>query len=398
MKDIKASSIRRLSDTSEDMEIWWDSSPLIYKTWAKNMVEKSTFESPKILEKQLDELFNYDNPDQMIFTGVTTNPRLTSDVIKLIPEEVAPIVDRLIKENPSKTDYEIAWETYKAITAEGVKLYRPLFERSNYKKGYVSAQVDPRLVTNTREMLFQSLELKKQGENVMVKCPGSKEGIYVIQILTSLGIPTNSTLVFNVPQAIAVAEAVKKGKEIGIENGIDYSKWRSVITIMLARFEDREQYAQSAKEVGVEMTEELKRWTGIAIAQKALSILNDKKNNYSSKLLLCSTRIGPGDDHVYHIEKLAGANLVFTINPEMIDDFLRIGKEKDICTSYQEPVPQAIMDKLLKIPYFLQGYEVDGLAKEDFVSHPSFVYTANEFSGSMKFIEDYVKERKNISR
>jgi transaldolase len=89
----------------------------------------------------------------------------------------------------------------------------PLFEKSSYKKGYVSAQVDPRLVTNTREMLFQALELKKQGENIMVKCPGSKEGIYVIQILTSLGIPTNSTLVFNVPQAIAVAEAVKKGKE-----------------------------------------------------------------------------------------------------------------------------------------------------------------------------------------
>jgi transaldolase len=395
MNQIKASSIRRLSDTSEDMEIWWDSSPLIYKTWAKKMLEKSKFESSDILEKQLDELFNYENPEKMVFTGVTTNPRLTSDVIKLIPEEVAPIVDRLIKENPAKTDYEIAWETYKAITAEGIKLYMPLFEKSGYKKGFVSAQVDPRLVTNTREMLFQALELKKQGENVMVKCPGSKEGIYVIQILTSLGIPTNSTLVFNVPQAIAVAEAVKKGKEIGMENGIDYSKWRSVITIMLARFEDREQFAQSAQEVGIEMTDELKRWTGIAIAQKALSILNDKKNAYASKLLLCSTRVGPGNDNVYHIEKLAGANLVFTINPEMIDDFLRIGKDKDIHRCYQEPVPKEIMEKLLKIPYFLQGYEVDGIAKEDFVNHPSFVYTANEFAGSMKFIEDYVKERKS---
>jgi hypothetical protein len=97
MNQVKASSIRRLSDTAEEMEIWWDSSPLIYKTWAKKMIEKSKFESPDILEKQLDELFNYENPDKMVFSGVTTNPRLTSDVIKLIPEEVSPIVDKLIR-------------------------------------------------------------------------------------------------------------------------------------------------------------------------------------------------------------------------------------------------------------------------------------------------------------
>ena len=147
----------------------------------------------------------------MVFDGVTTNPRLTSKVLELIPEEVNPIVDRMIKENPAKTDYEIAWEIYKAITSEGTKLYMPLFEKSGHKRGYVSAQVDPNQITNIKEMLLQGLELKKLGDNIMIKCPGSKEGIYVIQILTSLGIPTNSTLVFNVPQAIAVAEAVKKG-------------------------------------------------------------------------------------------------------------------------------------------------------------------------------------------
>ncbi|HAX17805.1 MAG TPA: transaldolase, partial [Actinobacteria bacterium] len=141
-------------------------------------------------------------------------------------------------------------------------------------------------------MLRQALELKKLSDNIMIKCPGSKEGIYAIQILTSLGIPTNSTLVFNVPQAIAVAKAVKAGLELGKSKGVDYGKWRSVITIMLARFEDREQFAESAKSVGIELTAELKRWSGIAIAKKALALLNDPANGYSSKLLLCSSRIG----------------------------------------------------------------------------------------------------------
>ncbi|MBC7334408.1 MAG: transaldolase, partial [Actinobacteria bacterium] len=305
------SAIQRLSETSSDMEVWWDSSPLIFRTWAKKMLEKSSAigYDKVLLAEQIKNLFDEENPADTVFSGVTTNPRLTRKVLDLIPEEVDPVIDRIIKENPFKSDYELAWEVYCAITKKGAELFMPLFEKSVYKKGYVSAQVDPRLVTNVREMLRQALVLKNLSPNIMIKCPGSKEGIYVIQILTSLGIPTNSTLVFHIPQVVAVADAVKRGHEIGVENGIDYSQWRSVITIMIGRFEERPQYMESAREVGVELTEELKRWTGVAIAKKAHKILNDKKNGYLSKLLLCSSRVGPGEDRVYHIEKVAGGNL-----------------------------------------------------------------------------------------
>jgi len=394
MQDYKKCAIERLSATSENMEVWWDSSPLIYKSCAKKTVEATEDSYKAIMKAQLDRLFNPDNPAETVFDGVTTNPRLTSNVLNLISDEVNPTVDRLIKENPAKTDSEIAWEVYKAITEQGAKLYMPLFEKSGYKKGYVSAQVDPFQITNTREMLRQALELKKLGDNIMIKCPGSKEGIFAIQILTSLGIPTNSTLVFDVPQAVAVAKAVKAGLELGKSKGSDYTKWRSVITIMLARFEDREQFTESAKSVGIELTAELKRWSGIAIAKKALSILNDPKNGYSSKLLLCSTRVGPTPDVVYHIEMIAGANMVFTINPEMIADFNKLYREKDIVSRWEEPVPKDIMDKLLKIPYFVEGYDENGIKDDDFVNQPAFQYTANEFRGSMKFIEDYVVGRK----
>ncbi|MHB1346157.1 MAG: transaldolase family protein [Candidatus Humimicrobiaceae bacterium] len=395
MQNYKVSAIERLSDTSEGMEIWWDSSPLIYKSWAKKILDKTDPDYKPTMQEQLDRLFNTMKQEDIVFDGVTTNPRLTSKVLELIPEEVNPIVDKMIKDNPAKTDYEIAWEVYKAITKEGTKLYMPLFEKSGYKKGYVSAQVDPNQITNIREMLLQALELKKLGDNIMIKCPGSKEGIYVIQILTSLGIPTNSTLVFNVPEAIAVAEAVKKGHELGMSKGVDYSRWRSVITIMLARFEDMPEFKESAKSVGIELTDELKRWSGIAVAKKALSILNDPKNNYLSKLLLCSSRIGPTPDVVYHIEKIAGANMVFTINPEMIDDFNRLYREKEVGCTWEENVPAEMMEKLLKIPYFQAGYDINGIKDDDFINQPSFVYTANEFKGSMKFIEDYVIQRKN---
>jgi transaldolase len=385
--------MQRLSETSDNMELWWDSSPLIFEAWAKKMVEKAPAEEKVELEKQLKILFDIENPADTLFCGVTTNPRLTRKVLDLIPEDVNPIIDKIIKKNPAKNSYQLAWKVYKAITEKGAELYMPLFEKSKYKMGYVSAQVDPRLVTDVKEMLRQALELKKVSPNIIVKCPGSKEGIYLIQILTSIGIPTNSTLVFNVPAAVQVAKAVKRGYEIGKSWGVDYTQWRSVITIMIGRFEERPQFAESAKEVGIELNEELKRWAGIAIAKKAHNIINDSKNGYLSKLLLCSARPGPGEGNIYHIEKVAGGRLVYTLNPEIIDDFLKICKTKDIYSQIDEPVPPEILKKLLTIQYFKAGYEEDGIAIEDFINHPSFVLTRDEFSGSMKEIEEYVMER-----
>lgn len=394
MPKYEKSAMQRLAESSKDIELWWDSSPLIFNYWAEKMIEKASPDEKEILKKQLKTLFDSANPECTLFSGVTTNPRLTRKVLDLIPEYVNPIIDKMIKENPVKSNYKIAWKFYKALTEKGAQLYMPLFEKSKFKKGYVSAQVDPRLITDVKEMLLQALELKKIAPNIMVKCPGSKEGIYLIQILTSLGVPTNATLVFNVPAAMQVAKAVKRGYEIGSQWGVDYSQWRSVITIMIGRFEGRPQFDESARSAGVELTEELKRWAGVAIAKKACQLLNNKNNRYLSKLLLCSARPGPGPENVYHIEKVAGGNLVYTLNPEIIDDFMRICKNKDIYDQISEPVPQEIMDRLLRIPYFKAGFEEDGIKIEDFINQPDFVYTKEEFSGSMKEIEEYIVERK----
>jgi len=395
MPEYKKSAMQRLSETSENMELWWDSSPLIFDTWKKEMFEKAEPSKKEMLEKQLIILFDSKNPQDTLFDGVTTNPKLTRKVLDLLPDIVNPIVDEIIEGNKAKSDYLLAWKVYKEITKKGAALYMPLFEKSGFKKGYVSAQVDPRLVTDIKKMLHQALELKELSENIMVKTPCSHEGIYLTEILTSLGIPTNDTLVFHIPQVVAVAEAVKAGLENGRNNKVDYSKWRSVITIMIGRFEERPEFEESARSVGIELTEELKRWSGIAIAKKAHQMLNDPSNGYSSRLLLCSARPGPGEGNVYHIEKVAGGNMVYTLNPEIIDDFMTICDGKDIYSQIEEPVPTSIMSKLEEIPYFMQGYKVDGIKREDFVDHTSFVMTREQFSDSMAEIEEYIVERKS---
>ena len=388
--------MQRLSETSDVAELWWDSSPLIFNKWMDSVIEKVKPEDKEKLKAQLKVLFDTENPGDCLFDGVTTNPKLTNIVLGLMSEEINPIIDEIIEGNKAKSDYLLVWKTYKKITKRGAAFYMPLFKKSKYKKGYVSAQVDPRLVTDVKKMLHQAMELKEVSDNIMVKCPGSHEGIYLTEILTSLGIPTNETLVFHIPQVVAVAEAVKKGLETGKRNLVDYSQWRSVISIMVGRFEGMPEFEESAASVGIELTEELKRWSGIAIAKKAHKILNDPSNGYNSKLLLCSAMSGPGEGNVYHLEKVAGGNMVYTLNPEIIEDFMSICENKDIYAQMNDPVPEEIVSRLLKIPYFVQGYEVEGMKRKDFIDHPSFIMTREQFSGSMAEIEKYIKKRKAI--
>ena len=88
--------------------------------------------------------------------------------------------------------------------------------------------------------------------------------------------------------------------------------------------------------------------------------------------------------------------MVYTLNPEIIEDFMSICENKDIYAQMDDPVPEEIVSRLLKIPYFVQGYEVEGMKRKDFIDHPSFIMTREQFSGSMAEIEEYIKKRKAI--
>ncbi|MEO9307810.1 MAG: fructose-6-phosphate aldolase [Nitrososphaera sp.] len=74
-------------------------------------------------------------------------------------------------------------------------------------KGDVSLEV---LSVDTDGMLEEGRRLRKYGNNVVVKCPLTPEGLKACKILTSENIPVNVTLCFSVNQAILAAKAGAK--------------------------------------------------------------------------------------------------------------------------------------------------------------------------------------------
>ena len=390
----EASAMERLSKTSDGMELWWDSNPLVFEKWCDEFIQSADDDIKDLIKVQLKKLWDEnEDPSNWVFQGVTTNPPLTKAVFDNLGDEWKPIIEEMTKQNPAMDHKQITWEAYKEACKRGAARYLSMYEASGYTKGFVSAQVDPRLFVDAFTMVKQGLELRVLQPNIMVKVPATQSGVQAILLLTALGVPTNATLCYNLPQIMAVAEAVKKGKEIGESYGIDYSRWRSVITMMIGRFEDAKTFAEQAEERGINLTEEMKRWAGLAVAKKAHRILNER--NYPSKLLMASSRVSPvvnGRQEIWHLEKLAGGNLVITMNPELIKEFMLHYIDRPIESKIDEPVPEDVMEKLLKIPYFAEGYGEDTIKPEDFETLDPTQSTYAQFSKAMIQLEEFIEK------
>jgi len=376
----------RLVDVSPGMEIWWDSSPVIFDNWCQKLLDKADAGDRGLLQAQFDRMYDRDNPMGQLFRGVTTNPPLSQQAIQDDPAYWEKVAADILAENSGLDKEGLFWELYKTVVKRGSEMYLPLFEASNYKEGYLSDQVDPRSVFDKEAMIRQAEEIAAINPNVMVKVPGSKEGYEVIEHLTAKGIPTNNTLTFVFAQLKDCADTVKRGLETARQNGVDLSKWRSVITHMEGRFGNLGGLKDRAAEAGVELSDGEIRLAELAIFKKAYKYLKD--NDMPSKMLSCSLIVGPtvdGDNRIWHLEEKSGADVVVTCPPSFIDKVLflegveKIEFEKD---RILEDIPGDLMDKLMRVPYFRKGYAADGYSRDEYSSIDPLQKTAAQFSNA----------------
>jgi transaldolase len=374
----------RLVDISPGMEIWWDSSPVIFENWCKKILQKADPNDHAMLKAQFNRMYDRDNPMSQLFRGVTTNPPLSLQAIQEDPAYWEKVAKDILAGNPDLDKEALFWELYKTVVKRGSEMYLPLFEASNYKEGFLSGQVDPRSLFDKDAMIRQAEELATINPNVMIKIPGSKQGYEVIEYLTAKGISTNNTLTFVLPQLVDCADSVQRGLETARKNGVDLSKWRSVITHMEGRFGNLGGLKDFAAEKGIELSDGEIRLAELAIFKKAYKYLKD--NNLPSKMLSCSLIIGPtvdGQNRIWHLEEKAGADIVMTCPPTFIDKVLflpgveKISFEKD---RILEDIPQDLMDKLMRVSYFEKGYSADGYSRDEYNTHPALQKTAEQFS------------------
>ncbi|WP_336978376.1 transaldolase family protein [Altererythrobacter fulvus] len=389
--------LEKLAATNPEAEIWWDSSPLIYPSWKEETLAKAPEGKRAEWETQLTRLMDHETIETtgvMGFRGVTTNPPLSLQAIKLAPERWANHIRDIARANPGMDVEGVYWTLYLELVKKGAEAILPVYEKSGGKYGMLSGQVDPRFVRDGDKMLAQGLSIYEQAPNVMVKLPGSKEGYEVLEELTARGISTNNTTSFTVPQYMRCMSAVSAGLLRARAAGVDLSKWRSVITHMSARLGELSDWKVEAKTRGIELTLPEIRDGEEAILKRAYHF--GKSENHPSKMLQCSMRVEKdertGKLVSRHIEDYAGSDMVYTCPPSYIAGLMNAEDELadfDPKAIDREP-NKASIEKLLKLPSFRAAYEFDGMTPDQFAHFGSFKATETEFAAATRQTVDFV--------
>jgi len=390
---MKESAVERLINTNPDMEIWWDSSPLIFDQWVQKLVNAAEPSRKGTLKEQLLRLYDAEHPEQSIFRGCTTNPPLSWGAVQSDPKYWGDWASKQSQANPGLDQKKLAWLMYKEIVKRGAEMFMPIYQASHGRYGWISGQLDPRLFTEVDQMVQDADELRAISPNLMIKVPASTQGIEVLKILTSKGISTNTTTCFTLPQIMASANAAMAGIKIAEKNKVNMGNWRAVITMMIGRLTEHPVLDVQAARKNIELSWQDKHWYGIAVFRRAYRLLTE--GGYASKLLACSMRPGPvvaGKPRYWDMQKIAGGDIVYTCPPYVLEPLFEMGDDLDFRSEIEEDVPAEVLDKMLKIPYCIQAYDPNGLDLDQFNTHPATVATVELFSKGFSSLEGFVGE------
>jgi transaldolase/glucose-6-phosphate isomerase len=244
---------------------------------------------------------------------------------------------------------------------------RGVYEETNFRDGYVSLEVSPYLANKTQETIDEARRLWKtvQRENVMIKIPGTAEGLPAIRQAISEGININVTLLFAQEVYVKVAEAYVAGVEELAARGGNLKKMAGVASFFISRIDTLidsmlDQKLKSTSDPNQQAR--LKSLLGkVAIAngkltyqryQKIFSGPNwDKlaaKGAQTQRVLWASTSTkNPNYRDVMYVEELIGPDTVDTIPPATIDAFRQHGRVRPSLTE-DIPGAQKTMDDLAK--------------------------------------------------
>lgn len=388
--------LEQLAATNPDAEIWWDSSPLIYPSWKAETLAKASQGEREEWDAQLTRFYDdatIQREGTMGFRGVTTNPPLSLQAIKLAPELWAAEIKSIAAKNPGLDVEGVYWTMYLDLVKKGADAIRPVYDKSGGKYGFLSGQVDPRFVRDGDRMLAQGLTIAAQGPNVMVKLPGSKEGYEVLEELTARGISTNNTTSFTVPQYMRCMAAVSAGLYRAKAAGVNLSRWRSVITHMSARLGELSDWKTEAKARGIELTLPEIRDGEEAVLKRAYHY--GKSVGHPSKMLQCSMRVEKdertGKTVSRHIEDFGGSDMVYTCPPGYIAGLMTAGLEPFDPHAIDREPNKASVEKLLKLPSFRAAYEFDGMTPDQFAHFGAFKATETEFAAATRQTVDFVR-------
>jgi transaldolase/transaldolase/glucose-6-phosphate isomerase len=286
--------------------------------------------------------------------GVTSNPTILHQAITE-SDDYDEALAELIAEGSSAAD---AYESL--VTADiraAADVLRPVYERTRGRDGYVSLEVDPALAHDTDGTVAAAERLfaKVGRPNLMIKVPGTEEGLPAISALLATGINVNVTLIFSCDVYRRVIDAYLAGLEGLAEGGGDPSRVASVASFFVSRVDtkvDKVIDARVAK--GDNSLARLRGTAANANAKVAYSIFKEvfagerfarlaADGAHVQRPLWASTSTkDPQYPDTYYVDPLIGPDTVNTIPPVTLEAFKDHGAASAALESGMDQARQAL--------------------------------------------------------
>lgn len=171
-------------------------------------------------------------------TGVTSNPTIFEKAVGGSTDYDEALVEMV---RAKKKPADMLWELMVEDIQLAADTFRPVYDKTRGRDGFVSIEVSPTVANDTRGTIRMAEDLRERCRrpNVMVKIPATKEGLPAIQDQISKGHNINVTLIFAVERYQEVVDAYISGLEELQRRGGDLSKVASVASFFVSRVDSK---------------------------------------------------------------------------------------------------------------------------------------------------------------
>jgi len=297
--------------------------------------------------------------DELGVTGLTSNPTIYDRAIGGSGDYDAQIAAAAAASEPAE---EIFFGLALDDLTRAADLFRPVYDATDGVDGFVSLEVSPELAYDAATTLAEAKRLWAKGgrANLLIKIPGTPEGLGAIEDAIFAGIPINVTLLFSPAQYLACAEAYSRGIERRVTAGLP-AYVPSVASLFISRWDGA---------VKGKVPADLELALGLAVGQRAYAdarafFAGDRwaaliaAGARPQRLLFASTGTkDPTASPTLYVTGLAAPDTVNTIPEETL---LAAGRD----TSPAEPIaasPDAADAMLAR--FAAAGIDVDALGLE----------------------------------
>lgn len=384
---------RLLKKNTVDSELWWDSSPTIYGAFKDRMISQypSMFD---VIESWLPDNFS---ASQSGLSGATTNPRLVARAVLEDSQQWQEFTDSF---SSQVTDSDKARQLYDQVIVEGAGKLRALWDATQHRQGWLSAQIEGGEWMHERMLVTRGLQLASLAPNVMIKVPGSEQGYRAIEQLVAQGCSINNTFCFTVSQFAACLKAIHSGRLRARVTGVNTDRARYVITFMMGRLGAEHEFERQAAQRRLCLTATDRRWAELAVYQAIQALM--RRWQTPARLLLCSLKVDTdvrGREHCWHLQRTGADTTLYTLTPDILEFLIRRQQLNQPVTPATEwvQVPRRVLNRLMAIPYFNQAYFEGELAPSRFALHPAFVTASHDAREGQAQLLAFVKGPSNTA-